>query len=151
MDFTVLTDLQTGMEEFSRGMSELGDRNLSPDGGLCFSIDFLQPQGPPEVPPPLTTAPAARGASRSPPAKHAGAEEVRTEVKRPEGQVRSPLLSSVIQEDGSDYFWSPKNTREETILSSRDTGNIKDRRQMIFHKQQLKLHPSGITAEFHHK
>lgn len=94
MDFTVLTDLQTGMEEFSRGMSELGDRNLSPDGGLCFSIDFLQPQGPPEVPPPLTTVPAARGASRSPPAKHAGPEEVRTEVKRPEGQVRSPLLSS---------------------------------------------------------
>lgn len=150
MDFTVLTDLQTGMEEFSRGMSELGDRNLSPDGGLCFSIDFLQPQGPPEVPPPLTTAPAARGASRSPPAKHAGAEEVRTEVKRPEGQVRSPLLTLVIQEDGSSYFWSPKNTHEETILFY--LGDIKDRRQMIFHKQQqLRLHPSGIMAAFYHE
>lgn len=85
VDFTVLTDLQTGMEEFSRGMSELGDRNLSPDGGLCFSIDFLQPQAAPEPPPPLMTAPKTRGASSSPPPKHGGAEEVRT---RPEGQVR---------------------------------------------------------------
>lgn len=85
VDFTILTDLQTGMEEFSRGMSELGERNLSPDGGLCFSIDFLQPQGPSEPPPPPMTAPKTRGSSSSPPAKHSGAEEVRT---RPEGQVR---------------------------------------------------------------
>lgn len=28
-------DLQTGMEEFSRGMSELGERDLSPE--LCVS------------------------------------------------------------------------------------------------------------------
>lgn len=28
-------DLQTGMEEFSRGMSELGEKDLSPD--LCVS------------------------------------------------------------------------------------------------------------------
>uniref|UniRef100_A0A671X435 Band 4.1-like protein 1 n=1 Tax=Sparus aurata TaxID=8175 RepID=A0A671X435_SPAAU len=53
VDFTVLTDLHTGMEEFSRGMSELGDRDLSPDGGLCFGIDYLQQQGPSEPPPPL--------------------------------------------------------------------------------------------------
>uniref|UniRef100_A0A3B3WJC6 FERM domain-containing protein n=1 Tax=Poecilia mexicana TaxID=48701 RepID=A0A3B3WJC6_9TELE len=45
VDFTVLTDLQTGMEEFSRGMSELGERDLSPDGGLRFGIDLLQQQG----------------------------------------------------------------------------------------------------------
>lgn len=103
VDFTVLTDLQTGMEEFSRGMSELGDRNLSPDGGLCFSMDFLQQQppqqqqqqqhqGPSEVLPPLVAAPASRGASSSssssPPAKHIQAEEARPEVKRPDGQVR---------------------------------------------------------------
>lgn len=100
VDFTVLTDLQTGMEEFSRGMSELEDRNLSPDGGLCFSMDFLQQQpqtqqqqqqqGPSEVPPPLVAAPPSRGASSSsssPPAKHIQAEEVRPEVKRPDGQV----------------------------------------------------------------
>uniref|UniRef100_A0A3P8TFV4 Si:dkey-178k16.1 n=1 Tax=Amphiprion percula TaxID=161767 RepID=A0A3P8TFV4_AMPPE len=52
VDFTVLTDLHTGMEEFSRGMSELGERDLSPDGGLCFGIDLLQQQGPSEPPPP---------------------------------------------------------------------------------------------------
>uniref|UniRef100_H3CU46 Si:dkey-178k16.1 n=1 Tax=Tetraodon nigroviridis TaxID=99883 RepID=H3CU46_TETNG len=105
VDFTVLTDLQTGMEEFSRGMSELGDRNLSPDGGLCFSIDFLQPQAPPEPPAPLMAAPATRAAGSSPPAKHSGAEEVRT---RPEGQPavpkkpkRSvPVSSSVDREAG---------------------------------------------------
>lgn len=113
VDFTVLTDLQTGMEEFSRGMSELGDRNLSPDGGLCFSIDFLQPQGPPEPPPPLMTAPATRGASNSPPAKHGGAEEVRT---RPEGQVRCCSSSWIVQENRNNYFWLPKNTQEENIL-----------------------------------
>lgn len=31
VDFTVLMDLQTGMEEFSRGMSELGEKDLSPE------------------------------------------------------------------------------------------------------------------------
>lgn len=69
-------------------MSELGDRNLSPDGGLCFSMDFLQQQqGPSEPPPPLVSAPLSRGASSSPPAKQIQAEEVRPEVKRPDGQV----------------------------------------------------------------
>lgn len=98
VDFTVLTDLQTGMEEFSRGMSELGDRNLSPDGGLCFSMDFLQQQQPPqqqipsEAPPPLVSAPLSRGAGSSPPAKHVQAEEVRAEVKRPDVQVKSLTL-----------------------------------------------------------
>ncbi|XP_034551667.1 band 4.1-like protein 1 isoform X1 [Notolabrus celidotus] len=93
VDFTVLTDLQTGMEEFSRGMTELGDRDMSPDGGLCFGIDFLQQQqqqGPPEPPPPLFSAPLSRGASSSPPAKHIQAEEVRQEVKRPDVQPVVP-------------------------------------------------------------
>ncbi|XP_036447890.1 band 4.1-like protein 1 [Colossoma macropomum] len=31
VDFTVLMDLQTGMEEFSRGMSELGEKDFSPE------------------------------------------------------------------------------------------------------------------------
>ncbi|XP_037397236.1 band 4.1-like protein 1 isoform X2 [Pygocentrus nattereri] len=35
VDFTVLMDLQTGMEEFSRGMSELGEKDFSPE--LCYS------------------------------------------------------------------------------------------------------------------
>ncbi|XP_060792858.1 band 4.1-like protein 1 [Neoarius graeffei] len=35
VDFTVLMDLQSGMEEFSRGMSELGEKDLSPE--LCVS------------------------------------------------------------------------------------------------------------------
>uniref|UniRef100_A0A3Q1DAR5 FERM domain-containing protein n=1 Tax=Amphiprion ocellaris TaxID=80972 RepID=A0A3Q1DAR5_AMPOC len=62
VDFTVLTDLHTGMEEFSRGMSELGERDLSPDGGLCFGIDLLQQQGPSEPPPPpLVSVPLSRG------------------------------------------------------------------------------------------
>ncbi|XP_069545148.1 band 4.1-like protein 1 [Brachyistius frenatus] len=105
VDFTVLTDLHTGMEEFSRGMSELGDRDLSPDGGLCLGIDFQQ-QGPFEPPPPLVSAPLSRGASSSPPAKHIPAEEVRPEVKRldvqpvvPKKPKRSvPMSSSVDRE-----------------------------------------------------
>ncbi|XP_070765908.1 band 4.1-like protein 1 [Enoplosus armatus] len=106
VDFTVLTDLHTGMEEFSRGMSELGDRDLSPDGGLCFGIDLLQHQGHSEPPPPLVSAPLSRGASSSPPAKHIQAEEVRPEVKRsdvqpvvPKKPKRSvPVSSSVDRE-----------------------------------------------------
>uniref|UniRef100_A0A3Q3GHZ1 Band 4.1-like protein 1 n=1 Tax=Labrus bergylta TaxID=56723 RepID=A0A3Q3GHZ1_9LABR len=91
VDFTVLTDLHTGMEEFSRGMSELGDRDLSPDVGLCFGIDYLQQQqGPCEPPPPLVSAPLSRGASSSPPAKLIQAEEVRQEVKRPDVQPVVP-------------------------------------------------------------
>uniref|UniRef100_A0A4W6C7S2 Erythrocyte membrane protein band 4.1 like 1 n=1 Tax=Lates calcarifer TaxID=8187 RepID=A0A4W6C7S2_LATCA len=61
VDFTVLTDLHTGMEEFSRGMSELGERDLSPDGGLCLGIDLVQQQGPSEPSPPLVSAPLSRG------------------------------------------------------------------------------------------
>lgn len=80
-------DLHTGMEEFSRGMTELGERDLSPDGGLCLGIDLLQQQGPSEPPPPLMSAPVSRGASSSPPAKQIQAEEVRPEVKRHDVQV----------------------------------------------------------------
>ncbi|XP_049921577.1 band 4.1-like protein 1 isoform X2 [Epinephelus moara] len=90
VDFTVLTDLQTGMEEFSRGMTELGERDLSPDVGLCFGMDLLQQQGPPEPPPPLVSAPLSRGVSSSPPVKHIQAEEVRPEVKRPDVQPVVP-------------------------------------------------------------
>uniref|UniRef100_A0A8C7Y6F1 Si:dkey-178k16.1 n=1 Tax=Oryzias sinensis TaxID=183150 RepID=A0A8C7Y6F1_9TELE len=67
VDFTVLTDLQTGMEEFSRGMSELGERDLSPDGGLCMGIDLLQHQHVPEPPPPVVPTPLPRGSTSSPP------------------------------------------------------------------------------------
>ncbi|XP_061910335.1 band 4.1-like protein 1 [Entelurus aequoreus] len=92
VDFTVLTDLHTGMEEFSRGMSELGERDLSPDGGLRFGIDFLQQQGPSELPlPPLVSAhPLSKAVSSSPPAKHIQTEEVRTEAKRPDVQPVVP-------------------------------------------------------------
>ncbi|XP_026188540.1 band 4.1-like protein 1 [Mastacembelus armatus] len=90
VDFTVLTDLHTGMEEFSRGMSELGERDLSPDGGLCLAIDLLQQQGPFEPPPPLVSAPPPRAATSSPPAKLVHPEEVRPEVKRPDMQPVVP-------------------------------------------------------------
>ncbi|XP_037133579.1 band 4.1-like protein 1 isoform X5 [Syngnathus acus] len=91
VDFTILTDLHTGMEEFSRGMTELGERDLSPDGGLRFGIDFLQQQGPSGSSPPLVSAPpVSRGMSSSPPAKHVQAEEVRTEPKRPDVQPVVP-------------------------------------------------------------
>ncbi|KAM3617880.1 uncharacterized protein V6R79_012291 [Siganus canaliculatus] len=108
VDFTVLTDLQTGMEEFSRGMSELGDRDLSPDVGLCFGIDLLQQQGSSEPLPPLVSAPLSRGVSSSPPAKHVQPEEVRPEVKRPDVQPvvpkkpkRSVPVSSSVDRDSS--------------------------------------------------
>ncbi|KAK5923499.1 hypothetical protein CgunFtcFv8_000464 [Champsocephalus gunnari] len=95
VDFTVLTDLHTGMEEFSKGMTELGDRVESPDVGLCFSMDMQQAAF--EPPPPLVSAP---------PTKHIQAEEVRPEVKRsdmqpvvPKKPKRSvPVSSSVDRE-----------------------------------------------------
>uniref|UniRef100_A0A9J8CSN8 Si:dkey-178k16.1 n=1 Tax=Cyprinus carpio carpio TaxID=630221 RepID=A0A9J8CSN8_CYPCA len=34
VDFTVLMDFQTGIEEFSRGMTELGEKDFSPEFGL---------------------------------------------------------------------------------------------------------------------
>ena len=80
VDFTVLMDLHTGMEEFSKGMTELGGRDTSPDGGLSLGIDLLQePCEPPLVAVPI---PAPRS---SPPLKkpHPG-EGVRHEGKRPE-------------------------------------------------------------------
>uniref|UniRef100_A0A8C2X0Y6 Si:dkey-178k16.1 n=1 Tax=Cyclopterus lumpus TaxID=8103 RepID=A0A8C2X0Y6_CYCLU len=67
VDFTVLTDLNTGMEEFSRGMTELGERSVSPDVGLCFSMDLLQQQGPSEPPPPLVSPVVPKKPKRSVP------------------------------------------------------------------------------------
>ncbi|XP_056588744.1 band 4.1-like protein 1 isoform X5 [Triplophysa dalaica] len=34
VDFTILMDFQTGIEEFSRGMSELGEKDISPEFGF---------------------------------------------------------------------------------------------------------------------
>lgn len=94
------------MEEFSRGMSELGERDLSPDGGLRFGIDLLHQQGPPEPPPPLVSAPLTRGASGSPPAKLIQPEEVRPETRpeiRPE--IRPEMRPDVKRPDGQvDFF-----------------------------------------------
>ncbi|XP_007553400.1 band 4.1-like protein 1 isoform X4 [Poecilia formosa] len=117
VDFTVLTDLQTGMEEFSRGMSELGERDLSPDGGLRFGIDLLQQQGAPEPPPPLVSAPLARGASGSPPARLIQAEEVRPDVRpevRPE--IRPEVRQDVKRPDGQPVV--PKKPKRSVPVSS---------------------------------
>ncbi|XP_038138989.1 band 4.1-like protein 1 isoform X6 [Cyprinodon tularosa] len=117
VDFTVLTDLQTGMEEFSRGMSELGERDLSPDGGLRFGIDLLQQQAPPEPPPPLVPAPLTRGASGSPPAKLIQPEEVRPEV-RPEfrSEVRPEGRPDVKRPEGQPVV--PKKPKRSVPVSS---------------------------------
>ncbi|XP_031422803.1 band 4.1-like protein 1 isoform X2 [Clupea harengus] len=40
VDFTVIMDLHTGMEEFSRGMSELGDRDVLPEMGYSDLSDM---------------------------------------------------------------------------------------------------------------
>ncbi|KAM4571506.1 band 4.1-like protein 1 isoform 1-T1 [Fundulus diaphanus] len=121
VDFTVLTDLHTGMEEFSRGMTELGERDLSPDGGLRFGIDLLQQHGPPEPPVPLVSAPLIRGASGSPPAKLIQPEEVRPEVRsdvRPENrpEVRPEIRPDVKRPDGQPVV--PKKPKRSVQVSS---------------------------------
>ncbi|KAM8829461.1 band 4.1-like protein 1 isoform 3-T3 [Synchiropus picturatus] len=120
VDFTVLTDLHTGMEEFSRGMSELGERDLSPDRGLCMGIDFLQQQPAPasETPPPLVAAPPSRGvAGNSPPTRNIPPEEVRPEVKRPDAQ---PIVPK-------------KPKRSVPVSSSVDRGEHKDGSRISTH------------------
>uniref|UniRef100_A0A8C6UCG3 Si:dkey-178k16.1 n=1 Tax=Neogobius melanostomus TaxID=47308 RepID=A0A8C6UCG3_9GOBI len=82
VDFTVLTDLHTGMEEFSRGMIELGERDLSPDRGLCLGIDLLQ-------------------VSSSPPTRPVQVEEVRPEPVVPKKPKRSVPVSSSVDRDSS--------------------------------------------------
>ncbi|XP_072306284.1 band 4.1-like protein 1 [Eucyclogobius newberryi] len=93
VDFTVLTDLHSGMEEFSRGMTELGERDLSPDRGLYLGIDLLH-QHHPDPLPPLVAAPVPK-ASSSPPTRPVQAEEVRQDTpRRTEGPevVRQPVV-----------------------------------------------------------
>ncbi|CAB1429471.1 unnamed protein product [Pleuronectes platessa] len=132
VDFTVLTDLHTGMEEFSKGMLELGDRDLSPDGGLCFSIDLLQHQGPSEPPPPLLAAPLPRGASSSPPAKHIQAEEVRGEVKRPDVQLTEssgtekpvvPPAVTPLSREASDLMPTPAVRKTDVRTETQPNGS----------------------------
>ncbi|KAM3872400.1 band 4.1-like protein 1 [Diretmus argenteus] len=116
VDFTVLMDLQTGMEEFSRGMTELGERSLSPDGGLRLGIDLLQQHGAYEVPPPLVSAPFSRGASSSPPAKLIQADEVRLEV-RPESR---PEVRPEVRRHDMQPVVPKKPKRSVPVLSSVD-------------------------------
>uniref|UniRef100_A0AAV2LY61 FERM domain-containing protein n=1 Tax=Knipowitschia caucasica TaxID=637954 RepID=A0AAV2LY61_KNICA len=107
VDFTVLTDLHSGMEEFSRGMEELGERDLSPDRGLCLGIDLLQ-QHLPEPLPPLVAAPMPK-ISSSPPTRAVQLEEARRteglEVIRqpvvPKKPKRSVPVSSSVDREGS--------------------------------------------------
>ncbi|XP_057679136.1 band 4.1-like protein 1 isoform X1 [Corythoichthys intestinalis] len=129
VDFTVLTDLHTGMEEFSRGMSELGERDLSPDGGLRFGIDFLQQQGPSEPSPPLASATTvSKEASSSPPAKHVQAEEIRMEPKRPDMQPVVPKKPkrSVPVSSSMDKEQSHRETSREsgTTSQSREASDV---------------------------
>ncbi|XP_034029118.1 band 4.1-like protein 1 [Thalassophryne amazonica] len=130
VDFTVLTDLHTGMEEFSRGMSELGERDLSPDVGLCFGMDFLQQLGPSELPPPLVSAPPSRGASSSPPpAKQIQAEEIHSDVKRPSVQPvvpKKPKRSVPVSSSSVDRETSHRETphaRVSVTSLSRETSD----------------------------
>ncbi|KAL1021161.1 hypothetical protein UPYG_G00009610 [Umbra pygmaea] len=106
VDFTVLMDLHTGMEEFSRGMTELGERPISPDMGLCLSIDQLQQPQTPSISASLT------GASHSPPARQLHSDEPR----HPEVVVpRKPKRSVVIDRDQSQR--EPAYTSPMTALS----------------------------------
>ncbi|XP_062316205.1 protein 4.1 [Osmerus eperlanus] len=100
VDFTVLLDLHTGMEEFSKGMTELGGRDPSPDGGLSLGIDLLQE--PCEPPPPLVAVPIPAPRSSPPMKKLLPVEEVRHEGKRPEPVVpRKPKRSVPVDREPS--------------------------------------------------
>ncbi|KAM6977246.1 band 4.1-like protein 1 isoform 3-T3 [Aplochiton taeniatus] len=140
VDFTVLMDLHTGMEEFSKGMTELGERAISPDMGLSLGIDLLH--GPPEPPPPLVAPPLAKTSS-TPPVKQIQAEEVKPEVKRhdvqpvvPRKPKRSvPLGMSVdrdtshvtmvtpLSREASDFMASPSVRKTDVRIETQPNGS----------------------------
>uniref|UniRef100_A0A3Q3X7Y2 FERM domain-containing protein n=1 Tax=Mola mola TaxID=94237 RepID=A0A3Q3X7Y2_MOLML len=123
VDFTVLTDLHSGMEEFSRGMSELGDRNLSPDGGLCFSIDFLQQQGPAEPPPPLVVSPLSRGPAV--PKKPKRSVPVSSSVDREQSHRDAGHVSAIapLSREASDVMPTPTVRKTDVKTETQPNGS----------------------------
>ncbi|KAK7878613.1 hypothetical protein WMY93_030449 [Mugilogobius chulae] len=119
VDFTVLTDLHSGMEEFSRGMSELGERDLSPDRGLCLSIDLLQ-QHHPEPLPPLVAAPVPKTEEvrQEVPRRMEGSEVMKQPVvpKKPKRSV--PVSSSVDREGGRVAAVAPLSREASDVTPS---------------------------------
>uniref|UniRef100_A0A3Q0SX78 Si:dkey-178k16.1 n=1 Tax=Amphilophus citrinellus TaxID=61819 RepID=A0A3Q0SX78_AMPCI len=116
VDFTVLTDLHTGMEEFSRGMSELGERDLSPDGGLRFGIDLLQQQqGPLEPPPPLPVVP--KKPKRSVP--------VSSSVDRDQSHREASRVSAItpLSREGSDVRPAPTVRKTDVRTETQPNGS----------------------------
>uniref|UniRef100_A0A3Q2YDC9 Band 4.1-like protein 1 n=1 Tax=Hippocampus comes TaxID=109280 RepID=A0A3Q2YDC9_HIPCM len=111
VDFTVLTDLQTGMEEFSRGMSELGERDLSPDGGLSRLLGcrrLLRPQKPAPVVPkkPKRSVPVSSSVDREQSHKEASQVTSATPLNREAsdviGAVRKTDVRTETQPNGSE-------------------------------------------------
>ncbi|XP_030623669.1 band 4.1-like protein 1 [Chanos chanos] len=109
VDFTVLMDLQTGMEEFSKGMSELGEKDISP--GLSLS-EQMEP------------------ARHSPPAFILGADPIApveepppVEVRKPEPFVpkkapRSVLAAQAMKREAAELASSQLTWKEGTQVTS---------------------------------
>uniref|UniRef100_A0A3B4A2S8 FERM domain-containing protein n=1 Tax=Periophthalmus magnuspinnatus TaxID=409849 RepID=A0A3B4A2S8_9GOBI len=110
VDFTVLTDLHSGMEEFSRGMSELGERDLSPDRGLCLGIDLLH-QHPPEPLPPLVAPVVPKKPKRSVP--------VSSSVDRDGGRVGAV---TPLSREASDLMPTPAPRKTDVRTETQPNG-----------------------------
>ncbi|KAJ8016580.1 hypothetical protein DPEC_G00008710 [Dallia pectoralis] len=114
VDFTVLMDLHTGMEEFSRGMTELGERPLSPDVGLSLSIDQLQQPLTPigSVPP--------TGASYSPPAKQLFTEEFQHQEhvvpRKPKREASDVVASHALRKTNVKVETQPNGSEVTTTI-----------------------------------
>ncbi|GLD69326.1 band 4.1-like protein 1 isoform X1 [Lates japonicus] len=117
VDFTVLTDLYTGMEGVLQGMSELGERDLVARMGSVPGHSLCSAAGP------LRAASSSswgllcprREPAAAPPAKHIQTEEVRSEVKRPGVQPVVPKTKEWGQCQCR-HQWTESDDRELAVL-----------------------------------
>uniref|UniRef100_A0A3Q3KQ55 FERM domain-containing protein n=1 Tax=Monopterus albus TaxID=43700 RepID=A0A3Q3KQ55_MONAL len=131
VDFTVLTDLHTGMEEFSRGMSELGERDLSPDGPVVpkkpkrsvpvsSSVDREQSHKDASCTPAVT--PLSREASDVMPTPAVRKTDVKTETQPNGSEVMTTIVEFADQDRGitslSEVSYSTRQSVSPVHMSS---------------------------------
>ncbi|XP_016308702.1 band 4.1-like protein 1 [Sinocyclocheilus anshuiensis] len=94
VDFTVLMDFQTGIEEFSRGMTELGERDFSPEFILGADPVYLPEERPVEVQRPVEKP--------KPVVEHKALEERKPEPFVPKKAPRSVKAAQALRKDSTE-------------------------------------------------
>ncbi|XP_052397482.1 band 4.1-like protein 1 isoform X8 [Carassius gibelio] len=151
VDFTVLMDFQTGIEEFSRGMTELGEKDFSPEFGLSDRTThpaFILGADPiyfPEERPEEVQRPIEKP---KPVVEHKAQEERKPEPFVPKKAPRSVKAAQALRKDSTDQA-NTQLMRRESLESppfhplSRESSEIIASQALRKTEVKIETQPNG--------